>query len=330
MAPRRRQRAPEEEGGGDFMTTFADMVTLLMAFFVLLFAMSSVDQAKFIVLLKGLEENFGNSTLQEGVLNGGDSIVGANLAAGSAIPAPGGSLSLIEVEAPPDPTQIVAEDETRPDRPEEAAGGTDGDDDGSPTLTRADLEEVRRALEVVLAETGFDDDVSLRFNERGLAVAIATDDLLFDTGSAELRGEDIAILDVIAAELTGFDNEILVDGHTDDVPFGGGAYSNLDLSADRAVAVAHYLTDFRAPSVDGQPGPAIAPVRLVPTGYGEWRPLGDNATAEGRGENRRVELIVAAEDRYRFGPDDPSSAAPSQPGAAVPKEPGATPTEGTG
>ncbi len=306
----RRHRCPEPESGANFLLTYADLVTLLMAFFVLLFAMSTVDEAKFVVLLKGLEENFGNTTLQDGILDGGESIIGANLDGGSTVPVPGGSLVFEDRAA------IVADEAEPADRPETDAGhDTDGDagqqrgvtgsgsppeespadspaadasDAAAPDLSRfmtADqLDAVRQRIEAVLVAEGMQDDVRFRFDERGLVIAIATDDVLFATGSARLSTASGGVLELIAPELAGFDNAIFVDGHTDDVPFGGTEYTNRDLSADRALAIAREL----------ELAFGLAADRLIPAGYGPFRPIGDNASTAGRAENRRVELVVAA------------------------------------
>lgn len=280
----RKHKCPELEED-NFMTTYADMVTLLMAFFVLLFAMSTVDEAKFIVLLRGLEENFGNSTLQAGVLNGGANILGANLDAGSAIPIPGGSLIL---EASED---IVDDegDQTGGDGNQDAeAGVSEGDGNAGVNedefLDRSELEDLQTRLELLLEAEGRRDEVNFRFDERGLVIAVATDDVLFASGSAELRDAS-GVLDIIAPQIAEISNALFVDGHTDDVPFPSLDYTNRNLSADRAIAVAAEL----------ERSYGIAPDRLIPAGYGEWRPIADNATEEGRATNRRVELVVAAD-----------------------------------
>ena len=212
MAKKCKCEEPAKEG--NFMTTFADMVTLLMAFFVLLFAMSSVDEAKFIVLLKGLEESFGNSTLQSGVLNGGESLVGANLDGGSAIPIPGGSLLLDSKDSILDQDNQIDPIED----PNETSGGEEGPND-SKYLSREELEAVRGALEARLKEQGLDSAVSFRFNERGLVVAIATDDVLFEPARAQLSSASSEVLDIVAEQLKEFPNVVWVDGHTDNVPF---------------------------------------------------------------------------------------------------------------
>ncbi|MEM9711750.1 MAG: flagellar motor protein MotB [Actinomycetota bacterium] len=322
----RKQKCPEVEQD-NFMTTYADMVTLLMAFFVLLFAMSTVDEAKFIVLLKGLEENFGNATLQSGVLNGGESILGANLAAGSAIPVPGGSLFL-------EASDQVLENGTE-EGAEAGNGGTTGTEESGPEpdpedppppvegepddafLDREELRQLQERLESILEQEGRRDDVNFRFDERGLVISVATDDVLFASGSSELNDAD-GVLEVIAPEIATFPNAVFVDGHTDDIPFPGLDFTNRDLSAERALAVAAEL----------ERNYGIAPDRLIPAGYGEWRPIADNSTEEGRAVNRRVELVIAADqtgsvDGFLDDPDAPESAptdtpepAPADEGAA--------------
>jgi chemotaxis protein MotB len=112
---------------------------------------------------------------------------------------------------------------------------------------------------------------------------VATDDVLFTSGSAELRDVD-GVLDIIAPEIVDIPNALFVDGHTDDIPFPSLDYTNRDLSAERALAVAAEL----------ERNYGVAPDRLIPAGYGEWRPIADNSTEEGRAANRRVELVVAA------------------------------------
>lgn len=285
----RSRKSEEPPKPGNFMTTFADMVTLLMAFFVLLFAMSTVDEAKFIVLLKGLEESFGNATLQSGILNGGESLVGANLDGGSAVPIPGGSLLLDSEDSILDNPPEVLEPSDPGDPPEGSVGEED-----SKYLSRDELEAVRGALEARLEEQGLDDAVSFRFNERGLVVAIATDDVLFEPARATLSAASHEVLDLVADELKKFPNIVWVDGHTDDVPFVGVGYTNDDLSSDRAVAVKKYLMNEHQ----------VPPTRLISAGYADIRPIADNSTSEGRAKNRRVELVISSGDSYSAGVDE--------------------------
>jgi chemotaxis protein MotB len=304
MAKKCKCKGEDEEGGADFMTSFADMMTLLMAFFVLLFAMSTVDEQKFVALLKGLEANFGNSALQDGLLNGGESILGANLEAGSAIPVPGGSLSLIEepnaeINGSEDPDLGEGEQiELEPGEEEVVGGGY---------LTRKDLEEVEKAVQKALEDTGFADDVAFRFNERGLVISVATDEVLFGPSQSDLQEGSLEILDIISKQLLNFPNTIWVDGHTDSIPFPNPEhYDNKRLSSDRANAVVNYMT-YR----QGLPSN-----RLIPVGFGSDRPLVDNDTPDNRAKNRRVEIVISAGNSGTAEADAEVDAAQDQGAAA--------------
>ena len=106
----------------------------------------------------------------------------------------------------------------------------------------------------------------------------------FDTGQAQLKKEFIPLLLKIGEVLSKTEGEIIIAGHTDNVPVSGGPYkSNLGLSMARAGSVAEYLLK----------STAINPQRLSTMGFGEYRPLASNDTEEGRQKNRRVEIIVS-------------------------------------
>ena len=125
--------------------------------------------------------------------------------------------------------------------------------------------------------------MSLRLDSRGLVVSIATDDVLFASGSPVLSAAGREIIDALAPILAGFDNQVLIEGHTDTVPLNENGYTNWNLSADRGLAVLEILE-----------AGGINPRRLSATGYGEFRPISDNSTDEGRAANRRVEMVIVA------------------------------------
>jgi len=154
-------------------------------------------------------------------------------------------------------------------------------------LTSDDLVAVRNALEAAFTQSGFTTSTDLEIDERGLVVAIATDGVLFESGQFDVEpvGEDI--IDVIGPILAEFDNEVLVEGHTDTVPLNRDGYTNWNLSVDRALAVLDLLR--RRYELD--------PARLSATGYGEYRPQASNESPEGRAINRRVELVIVASPR---------------------------------
>lgn len=267
----RKKQQKQEDNELRWMTTYGDVVTLMMAFFVMLYAISQVDQQKFQLLVSGLATPFNNTAIQEGLLEGGNAIVGA----ASHEPEPGdagidgitvldGMPSRGELEPKPEPQQ-----QTSP---------------RTLLSTNTELLEVRDALQKALAAAGVPTSVNFDVDTRGLVIAIATDGVLFPSGSAVIseRGRDI--ISVIAPILNEFDNEIMVEGHTDTVPLDRSGYTNWDLSVDRALAVLKLLQDAFA----------IDPRRLAAVGYGEYRAKATNETEAGRALNRRVELVIIA------------------------------------
>ena len=276
-----RRRNSRRGGGGDdggdlrWLVTYSDVITLMMAFFVMLYAISQVDQQKFEAFVSGLQDPFDNPTAREGLLSQGSGIVGASaLENEPGDPAVEG-LTVVDgfpqkqdVPPPPDPTEEEGEGETLP------------------TLAGIDaLSALREAIIGALDIAGIPAAADLNFDTRGLVVSIATDEVLFASGASAISPQGMEIIDVIAPILQEFDNQILVEGHTDNVPLNQGGYTNWDLSADRALALLKVL--------EGQHG--ISPVRLAATGYGEHRTKATNETEEGRALNRRVELVIVAD-----------------------------------
>ncbi len=279
-----------EPGGAGFLTTYADIVTLLMAFFVLLFAISSVDQVKFLALLKGLEEDFGNTSYQNYVVEGSPAIIGSNQPSGSLIPSTGGPISIIPIPEATELIEIAAA----------SGAGDSGEGTGEPgetenppdpvtdtvaanVLDLTGLLAVEESLVEAADQLGLRGAVTTEFRERGLVIALSTDDLLFRSGSAELEGGlGRELIAALAAVIEDFDNPVFVEGHTDNVPLNRPDYDNWNLSADRANAVVKaFEREF-----------GIAGSRLSGTGRSYFHPLGSNDTEDGRAMNRRVELVI--------------------------------------
>ncbi len=277
----RRERAkPEEDNELRWLTTYGDVVTLLLAFFVMLYAISQVDQQKFQLFVTGLADPFGNPASAQGLLTDGASILAGAYSDPSAGQADGdeGIEGVALLDGMPDINRQTDE------------ASQDGEDaqqaDDSRTLdTAEEFQEVREAVVEALSNAGFGEVVDFQVDQRGLTIAIATDDVLFASGSPNIgpRGEDI--IAALAPTLTAFDNPILVEGHTDNVPLDTGGYDNWNLSTDRALAVLKLLVD----------GHGIDPSRMAATGYGEFQPKQSNETNNGKAVNRRVDLVIVAD-----------------------------------
>jgi chemotaxis protein MotB len=210
---RRRSSDHEEEHANHerWLLTYADMITLLMVLFIVLFAISEVNQKKFDELGHGLSQSFGDAHVVDG---------GAGVLEGSQ------QQSDVEEDAIA-VQQAVA-------RQEQDVLAQRAIDDQFVKL-RA---EITRALRV----RGLSGSVQFDRQERGLVIDVVTDKVLFDLGSADLREQGRGVLDAIGPSLARVGNTLSVEGNTDNIPISGGAFpSNWELSTERATTVLRYL-----------------------------------------------------------------------------------------
>jgi chemotaxis protein MotB len=147
-----------------------------------------------------------------------------------------------------------------------------------------ELDQAKKILEDRLSQEIQDKQVKLKMMEKGLVITFVAD-ILFDSGKAKLKKEAFPTLDKVARVLKENVAELKVgiEGYTDNEPIKiSGWESNWELSTGRALSVLHYLSDERG----------ILPSRLSVIGHGEYQPVADNATKEGRKLNRRVEVVI--------------------------------------
>ncbi len=145
-----------------------------------------------------------------------------------------------------------------------------------------DYRELYEDIKKKLDEKGLQDSVTLVINERGLLIRFL-DNVLFPSGSAELKSDSTEIIDMLADVIKKNDNSVRIEGHTDNVPIRTGKFpSNWELSTTRAVNVVRYLIEIRG----------IAPDKLSAAGYGEYHPIDKNDNAYGREKNRRVDIVI--------------------------------------
>ncbi len=156
---------------------------------------------------------------------------------------------------------------------------------GEQGKVRADTEEfkkIEKNIAAFLHKKGAEDKVNLKIGPRGLVISLK-DTEFFDSGSASVRPDSMPLLDNIAQAIDKYSNSIRIEGHTDNIPIKTSQFpSNWELSTARATNIVHYLIkNF-----------GITPDRLSAVGYGEFRPIADNSTEEGRQKNRRVDIVV--------------------------------------
>ncbi len=132
------------------------------------------------------------------------------------------------------------------------------------------------------ANSSLGSNVSVKQTQTGIVFDIQAE-VLFDPGKSQIKAGSFSLLNRIANYLKSLPNDIIIAGYTDNQPVHNSSYqSNWELSCDRAAKVLRYFTDTEK----------LSPERFQAVGYGEYRPIADNATANGRFQNRRVEIIV--------------------------------------
>ena len=255
-----------EAGDERWLLTYADMITLLMALFMVLFSISSVNISKYQVLQHALQKAFIG-----GVLDGGKGVQAGNPTriTGVQTATPSGSVdSSFNIF-----TKTLQGAGTNPTQKAKAASA-----EQNPLL------EVQRRVENYAQKHGFAADISTSIDQRGLVIRLLTNNLVFDSGQATLKPTATPLLSRVSRLMVSMhiDNPVSVEGNTDNVPISGGGFpSNWELSTARATAVLEFLLHH-----------GISPHHLAAVGYADQNPVAPNTTAAGRALNRRVDIVV--------------------------------------
>jgi chemotaxis protein MotB len=272
-AARRRHKKhhhEEHENHERWLVSGYDMMTLLFAVFVVLFAISSTNVSKVKALQQSLQEAFSGP-----VLTGGQAMMATGDQSESNRAAPEPPLPSIT------PVQAV----------KAAMSQTEGQDSEAAAAAaklaaqeEEDLQALKRRIDRAIREAGLGKNVSTTVSRRGLEVRLLTDKLFFDSGSAVIKAPGVPLIDkigaIVADEKT---HPVEVEGHTDDRPIATSQYpSNWQLSGARAGAVVQRLI-----------GAGLGGNRVSLVGYAARQPIASNTTEAGRGRNRRVEIILA-------------------------------------
>lgn len=272
MAKPKQEDPPK--GSPAWMSTFSDLMNLLLCFFVLLFSMSTVDTEKFEMVVQSLQSTFsilpsGGSTIGDGELisSGVSMLEKFDIYFNSSSALPKGD------EEPDDSV-------TNPDT-------TVTTEEAQETLENAGLTESEQMAEQVsrlLQSYGLENQVDVEYNEYYTLINL-NGALLFNSGEATIREEVLPVMEKIAVILNNYTNNLIeIEGHTDNVPPAAGEqYSDNDiLSMYRALNVANYIRD----------NTTLDPAHIKSSGRGSYVPIADNSTAEGRAKNRRVEIKI--------------------------------------
>ncbi len=226
MQRRKKKKNTEDDVNTNaWMDTYADTITLLLTFFILLYSISAVDSQK----LKELSESLKHSLT--------------------------GNTNIEEVK---DITDLKFE-----------------------TANTA-YEDLSQKLDNIIKGNGLSDVIKIREEDRGIVLQL-DESILFDPGRADLKDNSKEVLETIATIVNDTDNDVLVEGNTDNIPMNNEVFqSNWELSTARAVSVVRYFVENQS----------LKPTRFAVKGYGEYKPLVDNSTPENRATNRRVDILV--------------------------------------
>lgn len=289
---RKKKLEEAKAGAPEWMATFSDLMNLLLCFFVLLFSMSSTDTAKYNEIVEAITSSFnifsgGGSALDQGVLvSSGVSQLN----------------ELAEYYS-----NLAVENTADEDGTKGGSGKSDSEntsenksqkDNAKKEITKDEVlkkyeQEVKEAAEKnyekaseAINQFKLNDTVQLKMDTSYNYIGLSIDGyFLFDSGQAELKKGADVVLDKAAGILKKFkDTDIVIEGHTDNVPQTNTVKfkNNLWLSSARAMTVLEYLTNVEH----------MDPKRLSASGKGEYEPIASNKTPEGRQKNRRVEIKI--------------------------------------
>lgn len=223
-----KKKHEEHENHERWLVSYADFITLLFAFFVVMYSTSSINEGKYRAVSESAQAAFNPSSLTSKKIE-----IGPKLSSGS---------------------------------------------------RQTGKVEYISAIKNVMREFEQSRKVVVFQNSRGIVIRI-TDTALFDSGKAEIKSEAVEAIDSLATTLTGIKRNIQIEGHTDNIPINSPIYpSNWELSSSRATSIVRRFVNM-----------GLEPSNLTAIGYGEYRPIAENDTAEGRSKNRRVDIVVLNE-----------------------------------
>jgi len=275
----KRKRHEDHVNHEAWAIPYADLMTLLLAFFVVMYAVSVVNEGKYRVMSASIVEAFNGSSHVIAPMPA-QKVAPHNVDPAIAAPAarPGAALAPVAVPLPLRP----AATRTIPQRaPHETLRDTQAADEAR---RQANLTRIQNEVEQALQPLIDKQQVAVRRTANWLEIEIRTD-ILFPSGVARLSHPADAVLGSLAGILAPFGNPLRIEGYTDDKPINTAVYpSNWELSAARAASVARLFAER-----------GISPARLGIIGWGQFRPAADNATVEGRNRNRRVLVVVLSD-----------------------------------
>jgi chemotaxis protein MotB len=237
---KRKKREGDEINTEAWLATYADTITLVLTFFVLLYSYSNIDATKFQKMINSMQSVFTGES--------GDSI--------------------LELYNNGEAPIVGYTEDLAPQQGGESKGMYD-------------------KVKSFVKSNGLEDVAEIKRDSKGIIIELK-DNVLFDTGKADLKEPSKKVLDKISKLIASIPNEIIVEGHTDNVPIHNYQFeSNWELSTQRAVNVLKYFVESKG----------MNPKRFQAAGYGEHQPIVPNTTYANKAKNRRVNILIVANEK---------------------------------
>lgn len=261
--PKREEHVNHER----WLITYADLITLLLVFFIIMYAMSKIDTAKYTVLAQALNFQF---TKADTVLPYGKGVIGQV-------------------------GKTMSEQDKNKQNPELDSSKTGQDANLSKQFEKTkeqqferdkkdkDLQELLKQVQSYILQNQLETQVQAADTPKGIAITL-NDLLLFDLGKADLKPEAHPVLDKLAGFISTLNTKVSIEGHTDSLPLAANnpLKDNWGLSNARSLSVLRYFKN----------NFGIDDKKLVSTGYADTKPVEDNNSEANRAKNRRVEIVV--------------------------------------
>lgn len=256
MARKRKADAPAHSNSERWLITYADLITLLMIFFVIMYAMSKVDVAKYESLSKALQLQFNDGP---SIIPKGTGIMGEAI--------PGESKAGEKLQKEPESHQPESNRSNSEEREQK----------------EQNLQNLLKVVQQYISDEHLQDQVSATDTPRGIAITL-NDLLLFDLGKAELKQGAFPILEKLASLFPKLNSKVSIEGHTDDLPLATGSLyqDNWGLSQARSVSVIRYFVNTAKLESD----------TFISSAYADTKPVSPNDSELNRQKNRRVEIVV--------------------------------------
>ena len=262
----KRKKEEPQKASAEWMNTFADLMNLLLCFFVLLFAMSTVDAQKFEMIAASFSQTFS-------IFSGGQTSIGEGMLLGN------GVSQLNDLDQYMNSMGKPAESESESEELDEI----DEMQEKIEEAKLAESEKLAERIEEAIEESQMEDMIQLDFTSQYVQLTLKGA-ILFDSGSASLKADAMPIVEKVALILERYaEHEIEIEGHTDNVPIHTSKFANNnELSSSRALSMFDYLVEHTT----------LQPMQIKHSGRGEYMPIADNSTPEGRAKNRRIEIKI--------------------------------------